>query len=84
MQPSMLDHDPFAVEHAALEKMRAQLVGEHLGEFVVFLGDQFLGAFAKMNEAYKAGMSTGQRTFLVERLTEAPVDLVVSSIFNVA
>lgn len=84
MHPALLEHDPFEREHAALEQVRAQLVKDHLGQFVVFKGEQFLGAFEKMGEAYKAGMSTGSQEFLVERLTAAPVELVVSSIFNIA
>ena len=58
------------------EKHKAKLLSDHEGKFVVILGEQLLGAYDTVENAYNAGIQAfGDRQFLVRKVTSAEQNL---------
>jgi hypothetical protein len=58
-------------EVATYEQMKADLLRNHLGKFVVIKGTEFLGTFDTAGNAYDAGVKKyGKEPFLVRRVSE--------------
>jgi hypothetical protein len=57
-------------ELALYEKMKADLLKNHEGKFVLIRGDEFLGAFDSAENAYGEGVKRfGRESFLVKKVT---------------
>lgn len=58
-------------ELAHFDRIKADLLKNHLGKFALIKGDQFFGAFDNPSNAYDEGVSRfGRDLFLVKRISE--------------
>jgi hypothetical protein len=58
------------IELGAFGRMKEQLLTSHEGKFVLFHGEDFLGAFDSVENAYVEGVKLfGQDPFLVKKVT---------------
>lgn len=61
---------PLEIELGAFGRMKEQLLASHEGKFVLFHGEDFLGAFDSVENAYAEGVKLyGQDPFLVKKVT---------------
>lgn len=69
----------FPVERATFARVRADLLREHSGEYVVIAGQRVLAIVRTLEEALDRGFTAlGGPGFFVERLTDAPLVLPVA------
>jgi hypothetical protein len=60
------------IELATYQRLKADLLKNHLGKFVLIKGEEFLGTFDNAGNAYEAGVKRfGKEPFLVRRVTES-------------
>ncbi len=61
---------PLEKEIAVYEKMKADLLKNHDGKFVLIHGEEFCGAYDSAENAYAEGVKRfGQESFLVKQVT---------------
>jgi hypothetical protein len=70
-------------EIAAFEARRAELEQHHMGKWVVFHGDEFVGAFDTLNNAAaEAVRRFGRGPYLIRQVGAPPVSLPASVLYH--
>ena len=74
---------PLSSEIAAFEAARADLEKTHPGKFVVFNGDQFIGAWDTFNAAASEAVARfGRGPYLIRQVGAPPLTLPASVLFR--
>lgn len=70
-------------EIAAYEGRREELEKHHMGKFVVFHGDEFIGAFDTLdNAAAEAVRRFGRGPYLIRQVGRPPITLPASVMYR--